>query len=510
MISDNRSSNKRIAINTILLYIRMFVTMIVGLFTSRVVLDALGVEDFGIYNVVGGFVSMFTIVRSGLVSSTQRFITFDLGRGDKRELNRTFSTITLIYIILCIFVFIVAEFVGVWFIENKLTIPSERLYASRWVFQFSLITLIITLLSNSYNSLIIAHERMKAFAYITIYEVFAKLAVAYILFVTSFDKLIVYAALLCIVQVTVPVLYFIYCNFQFKDEIKLHWKLDWKKVGEIYSFAGWSMMGGFASIGFTQGLNMLLGMFFTPVVNAARGVAVQVQSIITQFVTNFQMAIDPQIIKSYARGDIYYMGSLISTSARFSYYLLLLVSLPVMLEAEFLLNLWLVEVPEYTPLFFRLIIITTMFDAISNPYGKAIHATGKIRNYQLICSTLLIAIVPVAYIVLKLGGAPYTVFIVHIALGFMAMICRIILANKVIAVSFLEFTKQTAIPIINVTLFAILLPIVTHYCINNNIIRFFVVGFTSVVVVCSCIYLLGITPSERKLATEKIKNILHK
>lgn len=509
-MADNSSKNKRIAVNTILLYVRMFVTMLVGLFTSRVVLDALGVEDFGIYNVVGGFVSMFAIVRSGLVSSTQRFITFYLGKGDKKELNRTFSTIALIYLFLCIIVLVFAELGGEWFVENKLTIPENRLSASRWVFQFSLFTLIVTLLSNSYNSLIIAHERMKAFAYITIYEVISKLAVAYILFVTSYDKLIVYAALLCVVQITVPVLYFIYCQLNFKDEIKLCWTFDWKKVKEIYSFAGWSMMGGIASIGFTQGLNMLLGMFFTPVVNAARGVAVQVQSIITQFVTNFQMAIDPQIIKSYARGDIQYMGSLISTSARFSYYLLLLVSLPVMLEAEFLLDLWLVEVPDYTPLFFRLIIITTMFDAISNPYGKAIHATGKIRNYQLICSTLLIAIVPIAYIVLKLGGAPYTVFVVHIVLGFVAMICRIMLANKVIAVSFFEFTKKTAIPIIKVTLIAVLVPIVTHCYIVTDITRFFVVGFTSVVMVCICIFLFGITSDERRMAIEKINKILHK
>lgn len=506
---DNSSNNKRIAINTILLYVRMFVTMLVGLYTSRVVLDALSVEDFGIYNVVGGFVSMFAIVRSGLVSSTQRFITFYLGKGDNRELNRTFSTITLIYVFLCIIVLVFAEAGGEWFIENKLTIPENRLTAARWVFQFSLFTLVVTLLSNSYNSLIIAHERMKAFAYITIYEVIAKLAVAYILFVTSYDKLIVYAALLSVVQITVPVLYFVYCQRNFRDEIKLCWTFDWKKVKVIYSFAGWSMMGGIASIGFTQGLNMLLGTFFTPVVNAARGVAVQVQSIITQFVTNFQMAIDPQIIKSYARGDIQYMGSLISTSARFSYYLLLLVSLPVMLEAEFLLDLWLVKVPEYTPLFFRLIIITAMFDAISNPYGKAIHATGKIRNYQLICSSLLIAIVPVAYIVLKLGGAPYTVFVVHIVLGFVVMICRILLANKVIVVSFLEFTKHTASPIVIVTMIAVLLPIATHYYIANDIIRFFVVGFTSVVMVCICIFLFGITPSERRMVTEKIKK-LHK
>jgi len=504
-MQDNSKNNRRIAINTLLLYIRMLITMLVGLYTSRVVLKALGAEDFGIYNVVGGFVSMFAIVRSGLVSSTQRFVTYDLGTGDKAELNRTFSTIVLIYLFLCVIIVVFGELGGYWFIEFKMNIPTERLNAAKWVFQFSLVALIVTLLSSPYNSLIIAHERMKAFAYITIYEVFAKLGVAYIIFITTFDKLVIYAVLLCIVHITVPVLYALYCYRQFPDEIKIRWHLNWKKVCEIYAFAGWSMFGGFAHMGFTQGLNILLGMFFTPVVNAARGIAVQVQGVIMQFVANFQMAIDPQIIKSYARDDIDYMSRLISTSSRFSYFLLYFISLPIMLEVDTLLDWWLVDVPQYTSLFFRLIIVTTIYDAISNPYGKAIHATGRIRNYQIVCSTILIAIVPVAYIVLKMGGAPYSVFIVHVVLGFIAMVLRIYMADVIAKVPFRDFLVDTASKLILVTLISFILPFVIHLYFQEGAIRFLLVGFISVCSVGGCIYVFGITKSERELVLGKIR-----
>lgn len=510
-MSDNESKNKRIAQNTILLYVRMIVTMFVGLFTSRIVLDALGVEDYGIYNVVGGFVSMFTIVRSGLVSSTQRFITFNLGKGDIKELNRTFSTITFIYLFLCIVVFVVAELVGGWFIENKLTIPVERLGAAKWVFQFSLFTLIVTLLSNSYNSLIIAHERMNAFAYITIYEVVVKLVVAYILLITTCDKLVVYAVLLCVVQGTVPILYFVYCHRHFKEEIKLRWTLDWKKVGEIYSFAGWSMLGGVANIGYTQGLNILLGLFFTPVVNAARGVAVQVQGLLAQFVTNFQMAIDPQIIKSYARCDYDYTSKLVFSSSRFSFYLLLLISLPVLFEAETLLGWWLVEVPKDTPLFLRLIIIITMYDAISNPYGKVIHATGKIRDYQLVCSGLLIMIVPISYFVLKIGSPAYTVFIVHILIGFLVMVSRIWIAErKALKNSMVLFISSVGIKIIMVTLVSIVAPMIAYIYVSQVEIRFFVVSIVCVLSVILCVFTIGITKEEQRMVVNKISLYLSK
>lgn len=265
-------------------------------------------------------------------------------------MNDTFSSCVHIYIMIGLLIFIVAEIVGVWFLENKLTIPSNRLIAARWVFQFSLITLIIGMISTPYNALIISHERMGAFAWISIYEALAKLVVAYQIQETSHDKLIIYALMLCLVQLSVRVIYSIYCRKNFKES-KFIFMFNWSKIKEIYSFTGWAMLGGLASIGFTQGLNVLLNMFFNPVVNAARGVAVQVQNIINGFVLNFQTAINPQIIKSYAKGKTDDMFKLIFASSKFSFLLLFAISLPVMIEAEILLNLWLKEVPKYTPLF---------------------------------------------------------------------------------------------------------------------------------------------------------------
>lgn len=506
-MSSNSENSARIAKNTLMLYIRMSITLGVGLFTSRVILDALGVEDYGIYNVVGGFVVMFSVVRAGLVSATQRFITYDLGKGDLKELNCTFSTCVIIYLALSLILVVMAEAMGVWFIENKLSIPVERLQAALWVFQFSLIMLVVSLISFPYNALIISHEKMKAFAYISIYEVVAKLAVVYLLYITLFDKLVVYSLLQCIVQITIPIIYFIYCRKNFVES-RVTWQLDLRKLKQIYAFTGWAMFGGIASIGFTEGLNVLLGMFFTPVINAARGIAVQVQGVITQFVGNFQLAVDPQIVKSYARGDSEYMQKLVCFSSKYSFYLLFLLSLPVILEAEQLLSLWLVEVPQYTVLFFRLIIITTMYDAFSNPFGKAIHATGNIRNYQLICSTLLIAVVPISYIVLKLGGEPYSVFIVHIILGFFAAAARIVIACRIACISVRMFIKSVAIPVIFVVVLSIMVPLIIRLLMPYGIARLFVVSFVSVLSVTIFIFVVGINSEERKLFINKIKGAL--
>lgn len=505
-MNNNTDNNKRIAKNTIMLYFRMFLTLIVGLFTSRVILDALGVEDYGIYNLVGGFVAMFNILRSGLVSATQRFITYDLGKGDIKELNETFSTCVIIYVIISIIVIILAEAIGPWFIENKLVIPNDRMEASYWTFQLSLVMMVFSLISFPYNSLIISHEKMSTFAYISIYEVVAKLALTYVLYISPYDKLIVYSILMCIVQITVPIMYMVYCRKNF-EESKICWSINWTKIKEIYSFTGWAMLGGFASVGLTQGLSVLLGMFFNPVVNAARGVAVQVQGIVNSFVSNFQMAVDPQIVKSYARDDCEYMQQLVFSSSKYSFYLLFIIALPLMYVAEQLLSLWLVEVPTDSALFLRLILITTMYDAISNPFAKAIQATGHIRNYQIIFSCLLILIIPVSYIFLKFGAKAYIVFVVHIVLGFIAMWSRIILATRLTMIPLNRFFKEVALPICYVSIGSIIPSSICWYFIPRNIIYVFFIIVISIIVTGISIYFLGFNSSERSILRNKLKNI---
>lgn len=504
--SDN---NKRIAKNTIFLYFRMLFLLGVGLFTSRVVLSSLGAQDYGIYNVVGGFISMFTIFNAGLTSATQRFITFDLGKGNLKELRDTFSTCVIIYMMIGLVILVVAEVGGVWFLENKLTIPTDRLYAARWVFQLSLITLIIGLVSTPYNALIVSHERMGAFAWISIYEALAKLAVAYQIYVTSYDKLIVYAVMLCIVQLSVRIIYNVYCNRYFKES-KVIFNFNWAKIKKIYSFTGWAMFGGLANIGFTQGLNVLLNMFFNPVVNAARGVAVQVQNIINGFVLNFQTALNPQIIKSYAKGDTSYMFKLIFASSKFSFLLLFVMSLPVMLEAETLLGLWLKEVPKYTPLFFRLIIITTMIDGISNPFMRAVDATGNIKKYQIIVGGILLMIVPASYVVLKLGGAPYSVFIVHICMSFLAFLMRLYLVRKLINYSIMMYWKNVLSRLIVVVIISVVFSLFVRAKMEPSLIRLVVVALISVSAVLLLSYNIALLPNERALLKNKFQSIIHK
>lgn len=504
--SDN---NKRIAKNTIFLYFRMLFLLGVGLFTSRVVLSSLGAQDYGIYNVVGGFISMFTIFNAGLTSATQRFITFDLGKGNLKELRDTFSTCVIIYMMIALVILVFAEVGGVWFLENKLTIPTDRLYAARWVFQLSLITLIIGLVSTPYNALIVSHERMGAFAWISIYEALAKLAVAYQIYVTSYDKLIVYAVMLCIVQLSVRIIYNVYCNRNFKES-KVIFNFNWAKIKKIYGFTGWAMFGGLANIGFTQGLNVLLNMFFNPVVNAARGVAVQVQNIINGFVLNFQTALNPQIIKSYAKGDTSYMFKLIFASSKFSFLLLFVMSLPVMLEAETLLGLWLKEVPKYTPLFFRLIIITTMIDGISNPFMRAVDATGNIKKYQIIVGGILLMIVPVSYVVLKLGGAPYSVFIVHISMSFLAFLMRLYLVRKLINYSIMMYWKNVLSRLIVVVIISVVFSLFVRAKMEPSLIRLIVVSLFSASAVLLLSYNIALLPNERALLKNKFQSIIQK
>lgn len=509
MSNQTSDNNKRIAKNTIFLYFRMLFLLGVGLFTSRVVLSSLGAQDYGIYNVVGGFISMFAIFNAGLTSATQRFITFDLGKGNLKELRDTFSTCVIIYMMIALVILVFAEVGGVWFLENKLTIPTDRLYAARWVFQLSLITLIIGLVSTPYNALIVSHERMGAFAWISIYEALAKLAVAYQIYVTSYDKLIVYAVMLCIVQLSVRIIYNIYCNRNFKES-KVIFNFNWAKIKKIYGFTGWAMFGGLANIGFTQGLNVLLNMFFNPVVNAARGVAVQVQNIINGFVLNFQTALNPQIIKSYAKGDTSYMFKLIFASSKFSFLLLFVMSLPVMLEAETLLGLWLKEVPKYTPLFFRLIIITTMIDGISNPFMRAVDATGNIKKYQIIVGGILLMIVPVSYVVLKLGGAPYSVFIVHICMSFLAFLMRLYLVRKLINYSIMMYWKNVLSRLIVVVIISVALSLFVRAKMEPSLIRLIVVSLISASAVLLLSYNVALLPNERALLKNKFQSIIQK
>lgn len=501
---NNADKTKRIAKNTVLLYVQMFVTMAVSLYTSRVILDALGVVDFGIYNLVGGFVSMFGIVKAGLVSATQRFISFELGVGNYKELRRTFSTCVFIYLFLAVLATLLAETFGPWFIESKLRIPHNRVYAAYWVFHLSLISLVGNLLSYPYNALIIAHERMKAFAYVSVIESFLKLGISLLIYIAFFDKLIEYTLLLCLVQLLVPTFYFFYCKKNFKES-KLLYKFDKAKLKEIYAFTGWSMFGGLANMSITQGLNFLLGMYFSPVVNAARGIAVQVQAAISQFASNFQLAIDPQIIKSYAAEEKLYLSKLIFASSRFSFFLLYIISLPIVLEADIILKLWLHEVPAYTTVFFRLVILVTIMDAVTNPAVKAIQATGKIKQYQLSVNTLIIATLPISYLALHFGFPPYSVFIVLVIMNFIAFMVRFYMIDKLVKIKVSDIFRRIISPIIKVVILSCALPIIVHVLLPDTILRLLLVLVLSTIIILLVSYAFGMDANEKSICKSRLK-----
>ena len=500
-------NNKRIAKNTLMLYIRMLITMVVGLFTSRIVLQTLGVEDYGIYSVVGGIVSMFTFLNGGMISATQRYLNFELGRGNQEQLSKVFSTSVQIHALISLVVLLLSETIGLWFLYEKLVIPAERLDAAFWVFQFSIVACVVNIISVPYNAVIVAHEKMSVFAYMSILDVVLKLLIVYLLYISPWDKLVAYAALLLCVSLLMRWIYARYCQKHFSEAHYRH-HFDKALLKEIFSFSGWGFLGNLAVMLYSQGLNMMLNIFFGPVVNAARGIALQVQGVVQGFVGNFQMALNPQITKSYATGDLAQMHSLMFRSARFSFFLLFLLALPILLEANYILQLWLGKFPEDTVVFMRWIIGTSLIFTISNPSIIANQATGRIKEYQIVIGGILLLILPISYIGLVLGAPAYSVFIIHFCVETITQIPRMYLLRKLIDLSIREYIYNIYLRILIVVLISILLPLYLHCQMSEGFFRLVCVGSVSVVSVGITVFLLGLTVGERKFITNKVMNLL--
>lgn len=481
----------------------------VSLYTSRIVLNALGVEDFGIYNVVGGVVAMFGFINSAMATGTQRFITFEIGKKNRVQLQKVFCTSINIHALISILILILAETIGLWFLYHKMTIPVERINAALWVYQFSILSAIVMIMSVPYNATIIAHEKMRAFAYISVLEVILKLLVVYLLLLGDFDKLKLYAFLVFCIQLSIRFIYGFYCKRHF-PETKYHFIKDKKLFKEMTYFAGWNLWGNCAAMAFTQGLNILLNIFFDPTVNAARGIAVQVQMAIAQFSGNFQMALNPQITKSYATGDYNYMHSLIFRSSKFTFFLLLFLSLPVMIETEIILTLWLNIVPDYTVTFLRLILSVTIIDAIANPLMVSAAATGRIKRYQSIIGGILLTILPVSYIALKLGGNPASVFIVHLCLCIVAFIVRLFIIRPIIKLSLRTYMVQVTLKCLGVAATSIILPLLLNNIMQDSLHRFLAVCTACALSVSCASYYLGLNCSERKFVRDKAMVVISK
>ena len=484
------------------LYLRMILLLIVGLYTSRVTLAALGISDYGIYNVVGGIVSMFVFINYAMINSTQRYITYELGHGNQKQLSLIFSTSINIHAIISFIIIILSETVGLWFFYNKMTIPPDRIDAAFWVFQFSIIACFFNIMSVPYNALIIAHEKMSAFAYISLIDAAMKLGIVYLLIVYGGDRLILYGGLVLLVTFIDRVIYGQYCIRRF-PESKYHYVIDKPLMKEMTKFASWNLLGNLSYVCYTQGLNLLLNVFFNPVVNAARGIAVQIQTVVANFSYNVENAIKPQITKSYALQDMERMHTLVFVSAKVAFFVLLLFSLPIMLETNLLLNLWLLEVPEHTVNFVRLTILTLLTESLTNPLLTAAQATGDMKNYQSCVSLLCMLILPVSYVALLISPIPELVFIVSIVFSIITQFVKLWIVSRQIALSKSLYLKEVFLRTFSVFSLSLVLVSPLLFMMNDGIARLIILTLLSCIVVLLSTYIFGINKKERHLVKEK-------
>jgi len=503
---NNSTNSKRIAKNTLVLYVRMLFLMAISLYTSRVILEALGVDDFGVYNVVGGFVALFGILCKSLSSAASRFLNFEMGRGDKDKLAKVFSTTLTIHVALAIFIAVLAEFIGVWFVNNMMVISPNRLYAANWVFQFSVLTFCFNLITVPYHATIIAHERMNVFAYIGIFEGVAKLLICFLLLVSPLDRLIFYGILMFLIQLIVCLMNQIYCRNHFL-ECEYHFVHEKEMFMEISGFASWNMIGSSSAILRNQGNNILINIFFGPVVNAARAVANQVLHAVHAFVENFFIALKPQITQSYANGNWPYMMTLIFQGSRLAYYMLLFLCMPILLNTDYLLHLWLITIPDHSVSFVQLTLVFTMIESISSPLITAQLATGRIRNYQLVVGGLQIMNVPINYIILKMGGIPETILYVTIVISVCCLCARLYMLTSSIHLSVWDFTVRVLLNISLVSIVSLIIPLCLLQVLVENFASFVLITSVSFISTAFSILYVGCDKSERQFVYVKCKQL---
>lgn len=509
-MSDISQNNKRIAKNTMLLYIRMFVMLAVGLYTSRVVLHVLGASDYGIYNIIGGVVVLFSFLNNALISATQRFLNFNLGKKDINAVHRVFCMSMNAYFILSLLFIALAETIGLWFVNTQLNIPETRHNAALWVYQFSILTFIINLLRIPYNATIIAYERMDFYAYVSLIEVVLKLVVVYLLYITSHDKLILYALLYTLIPLLMNVIYKIYCNHNF---VTSKYKRLWDKniFRSLFGFSSWSLFGSLANMSAQQGINILVNIFYGVTVNAAVGIANQVTSHVYQFISNFQTAFQPQIVKTYAANETKSFHKLIFRSAKFSYFMMFLLALPIILTTQDILEIWLVKVPEYTAIFCQLILGFLIIECVSAPLWMAVQATGKIKRYQILMAICIFMNFPLTYIVFKIGMPVYYAWIIRIFVNVITISARCIYMKKYLEFPILDFFKNVAKPILIVSAISIPIPYFISISTTSGIENIIIVTIISILISLFFIYTLGLNVNEKKFINDiLIHKILRK
>lgn len=500
---DSVENNKRLAKNTIILYFRMGFLVLINLYISRLILDTLGVEDYGIYNVVGGFVMMFSLLSASLSNSISRFITFEIGRDNLEKLKVVFSNSVTVQLILAIIIGVLIEIIGVWFLNFKMQIPNERLVAANWTLQCSIITFMLNLISVPYNGCIIAHERMTAFAYISIFDVLLKLGSVLLLYIAFIDNLILYSIAVALSALVIRVIYGIYCKRNFSE---CTYRFMWNKklVKEMLSLASWNMLGSGAGILNDQGVNVVMNLYFGVTVNAARGLANQVNTAVQQFAASFVTALNPQITKLYAQNNYDDMQTLLHKGIKYSFFLMYIIALPLFLETPAILEIWLKNVPPYTVSFVRITICTSLIAASGNLLFTTIMATGHIRKYQLVVGCLAISVFICSSISFYLGAPPISTYVINFVFNVLILFARLVVINNEVNIGLNKIIKDVFVRILYVVFLSLFLPLFIYVCVDG-ILRTMLVTLLSPIFTTIVIWIIGLTNKERTV----VRKFLH-
>ena len=498
-------SNKRIVKNTLFLYIRMLLIMGISLYTSRVVLDKLGIEDYGIYGLVGSAITIFSFISGPMIAATQRFLNYSLGKNDKTETQKVFNASLIIHIGIALFVIILAETIGLYFLENKMVIPTNRSDAAFWVYQYAVISTVFLVITYPYNAAINAHEKMDVFAYVSILDTTLRLTVVYLLTFSPDDNLTFYALLTMVVQIIIAAIYFIYCKLHFSEtRFKIN-QIEWSLYKSIISFSGWNLLGNIANVCLTQGTNILLNLFFGPTLNTPKGLATQVQGAINQLCTNFQTAQNPQIVKSYAIGELEYMKNLIFRSSRISFYLTFVLALPILMKTEFVLSIWLKEIPTFTIPFIQYTMLFSIIQSLASPLLTGSMATGNVKRIMSVIAIFFWSIIPLGYMAFHLGGSPTSIFAIQLILFIIAHYMRIRIVGKQLGFSIEEYWHRVLSSTCCIAFISTFIALLLRMYMESGLITNLAYLFIIEMFLLTCIWFIGLQKDEKNAIITFIK-----
>lgn len=506
----HNSKDKRIAKNTIFMYMRMLFLMVVSLYTSRIVLKTLGTEDFGTYNIVGGVVVMFTFISSAMAAGTQRHLSYELGKKDG-DVPTVFTACFKIHVFLAFVVLFFAETIGLWFLNTRMNLPIERMDVVNWIYQFSILSCMVNIVQVPFTAAILSHEKMSFYAYLSIYDALMKLGILYVLIILPLDKLLLYGILLLGVCVITFTIYIIYCHINLND-IKFVKLEDSKLYKSLLSFSGWALFGSLANVGYQQGVNIMVNLFFGVALNAAVGVANQVNSAVMQFVTGFQQALNPQLVQAEAAKDRERQLNLIFKSSKFSFLIMVCIAYPLLINLEYVLKLWLGNYPAYTNEICLFIMLGALLETISGPLWVTIFATGKIKIYQIVISAILLLNLPLSYLGGKMGMPPQGMYLIRIAIFLVALVIRLLFLQKYIKMDIKLFSRYVVLPlfIISIVLSSVYVFVHIFQMTANSFIQLVYQTFMHLIIVFACSFAIGLTNSERTFVLSKIRYYIKK